>query len=55
MYHVANHEDDGIEQEYWFVQDDSAMGSDAEGESFDNEEDCQAEVDRLNREEGHCA
>lgn len=55
MYHVAHHEDDGTEQEYWFVQDDTKMGTDAEGEAFDNEADCQDEVDRLNREEGHYA
>lgn len=53
MYHVAHHVDDGIEQEYWFVQDDSTPGQDGEGEAFETEEECRAEVDRLNRQEGH--
>jgi len=49
MYHVAHHEDDGTEREYWFVQDDSAVGIDSIMECFDTEAECIAAVDRLNK------
>jgi len=54
MYHCIHHPDDGLEREYWFVQNDSVPGSDSEV-AFDTERECVAEVDRLNREEGHYA
>lgn len=48
MYQVAHHDDDGTEAEYWYILDDSTPGAAAIGETYDNEADCLAEVERLN-------